>query len=147
MKSLYKFLLLRSHERRLLLKSLLLLWACWLGLKLLPFHTLRRLLEKLTSARHIFSEGESANVAKIVWALAVATRFVPATTCLTQAVVGQLLVAQQGEPAVLRIGVTKDEAGNLKAHAWVESRGRIVIGDSRDLLLYTPLPPVQWELR
>jgi hypothetical protein len=54
------------------------------------------------------------------------------------------LLVQHGEPAVLRIGVIKNEAGNLKAHAWVESRGRIMIGDSRDLFRYTPLPPVQW---
>jgi hypothetical protein len=39
----------------------------------------------------------------------------------------------------LRIGVTKGPEGELKAHAWVESNGRIIIGQQKDLRSYTVL--------
>jgi len=146
MKSLRKFLLLESPERRFLLRTWLLLGATRLGLWLLPLPTLRRLLAKLRAAEPIFPEADSANIEKIVWAIAVASRYVPATTCLTQALAGQILLAQHGEPALLQIGVAKNEAGNLEAHAWVESRGLIVIGNSRELFRYTRLPSVEGKL-
>jgi Transglutaminase-like superfamily len=78
--------------------------------------------------------------------VALASRYVPTATCLAQALAGQTLLAQQGEPAVLRIGVAKNEAGKLEAHAWVESQGRIVIGASLDLCRYTQLPSVEGKL-
>jgi hypothetical protein len=56
------------------------------------------------------------------------------------------LLAHHGDPAVIRIGVAKNKNGQLEAHAWVESRGRVVIGGSRELFRYTPFPPVQGNL-
>jgi hypothetical protein len=145
MKSLCKFLLLKPTERRFLLRTGLLLWVARLGLWLLPLPTLRCLLTKLKPSEPIDREA-SANIEKIVWAVSVASRYVPAATCLTQALAGQILLAQHGEPALLQIGVAKNEAGDLEAHAWVESRGRIVIGDSRELFRYTRLPSVEGKL-
>ena len=145
MKNLRKFLLLNPPDRRLLLTSILWLGAARLALWLLPFQTARRVLAKLGPAKAIFPKGDLANIDRIVWAVAVASRYVPAATCLPQALAGQILLAQHGEPALLRIGVVKNEAGNLQAHAWVESRGRIVIGDSRELFRYTRLPPMEGE--
>jgi hypothetical protein len=89
------------------------------------------------------SQADSAKIEKIAWAVAVASRYVPAATCLTQALAGQILLAQHGEPALLQIGVAKNEAGKLEAHAWVESRGRIIIGDSEELFRYTRLPSME----
>jgi hypothetical protein len=146
MRSLSKFLLLEPSERRLLLRTVLILWATRLGLWLLPLPTLHRLVAKLRRMEPIFSEADSANIEKIVWSVAVASRYVPAATCLTQALAGQILLAQYGEPALLQIGVAKNEVGKLEAHAWVESRGRIVIGDSEELLRYTRLPSVERKL-
>jgi Transglutaminase-like superfamily len=146
MKNLCKFLLLKPTERRLLLRTALLLWAARLGLWLLPLPTLRRLLTKLRGQEPVLAEGNSKNIEAITWAIAVAGLYVPAATCLTRALAGQILLAQYGEPAFLRIGVAKNEAGKLQAHAWVESRGRIVIGDSRDLFRYTRLLSVEGEL-
>jgi Transglutaminase-like superfamily len=146
MGNLLKLVLLCPSERRLLLRSGVLLWAARLGLWLLPFPTLLRLLTKLRLAEPILAGGNSKNIQNIGWAIAVASRYVPVATCLTQALAGQILLAQHGEPALLRIGVAKSEAGKLEAHAWVESRGRVVIGDSPELFRYTPLPSVQGEL-
>ena len=55
------------------------------------------------------------------------------------------MLAQHGEPALLQIGVAKNEAGALQAHAWLESQGRIVIGNSREVFRYTRLPSIERE--
>jgi hypothetical protein len=145
MKNLRKFLLLQRSERRLLLRTGLLLWVARLGLWLLPLPTLRRLMTKLRPSEPI-SPKDSANIEKIVWAVTLASRYVPAATCLTQALAARILLVQHGEPALLRIGLAKNDAGKLEAHAWVESRGRIVIGDSRQLFRYTRFPSVEEKL-
>jgi Transglutaminase-like superfamily len=129
-----------------LLKAALLLWSARLGLWLLPLPTLRRLLARLRPPEPPSPEGHSADVEKIVRAVVLASHYVPAATCLTQALAGQILLTQYGEPALLRIGVAKNEAGKLEAHAWVESRGRIVIGALPELIRYTPLPSAQGDL-
>lgn len=146
MKNLRKFLLLESSKRRLLLKTGLLLWTARLGLWLLPLPTLRRLLAKLRRPEPILAEGNSQKIETIAWAIAVARLYVPAATCLTQALAGQILLTQQGEPALIRIGVAKNETGKLDGHAWVESRGRVVIGALPELARYTPLPSVEGEV-
>lgn len=43
-------------------------------------------------------------------------------TCLAQSIVLAYLLARQGVPVQLRIGVRKDERG-FEAHAWVEAAG------------------------
>jgi Transglutaminase-like superfamily len=146
LKNLRKFFFLNPRDRSLLLTSVLWLWAARLGLLLLPFQTVRRLMAKLSWPKPTSSKETPPDLERITWAVAVASRYVPAATCLTQALAGQILLAQHGEPALLQIGVAKNEAGNLEAHAWVESRGRIVIGGSRELLRYTRLPSVEGKL-
>jgi hypothetical protein len=145
MKHLWKLFVLEGSERRFLLRTLLLLWAARLGLWVLPLAALRRALKKLTPSEPIGPES-SAKLEKIVWAITRASHYVPAATCLTQALAAQILLAQHGEPAVLQIGVAKSDTGKLVAHAWVESRGRIVIGDSRELVRYTRLPSLEGKL-
>jgi ABC-type molybdenum transport system ATPase subunit/photorepair protein PhrA len=51
---------------------------------------------------------------------------------------GEVLLIRAGYSAQVRIGVAKDPAGKLEAHAWVESDGRVVIGD-HDLHRFTTL--------
>jgi hypothetical protein len=49
-----------------------------------------------------------------MWAVRSTARFVPAASCLTQAITAQILLAHHGEKTCLRIGVTKDEKGEFK---------------------------------
>ena len=68
---------------------------------------------------------------RVVWAVVVASRYVPMSTCLTQALAAQVLLARRGFPAHLHIGVAKKGAeARFEAHAWVESQGKVVIGGS-----------------
>lgn len=140
MKPVRKFLGLPPARRRLVVESVVVLGMIRLGLWLLPFHMLRRCVAGLAGTRR-----ERAPVGQVVWAVGVASRYVPQATCLAQALAGQVLLARYGYPPSLRLGVTKDQGGRLQAHAWVESQGRVVIGNVRDLSRFTPLPPLEGE--
>lgn len=61
--------------------------------------------------------------------------------CLTQALVAQRLLRDEGLDTDLRFGVSTDDAG-FAAHAWLERGGRVVIGGSDSPMRYTPLSPV-----
>jgi transglutaminase superfamily protein len=135
MKKIVKGLQLSSADRGLLLGSALLLIAIRLGLWLLPFRILLRLLP--ASQRR---EEEQLSIARAAWSVRVMSRYVPAASCLTQALAMLVLLNRFGHSSELRIGVVKNDADRLKAHAWVECEGKIVIGSRMDLSRYTVLP-------
>lgn len=143
MRRLGKFLGLSTTERLHLVEAALLLAVIRPGLRLLPFQTLRRLLERVgrmsASSREVhYSSAES--VRRVV---TTASRYLPASgACLTRALAVQTMLARRGRPALLRIGVARDEQGRLQAHAWVASEGKVVIGGS-EIDGYTPLPALE----
>lgn len=139
MKRLGKFFRLKQRDRSLLVVALLVLGGIRLGLWLLPFQTLGRLLEKITPKTTKLHEA-SGNINYIVWAVAVASRYIPGARCLAQALATQLLLSWHGCQTRLCIGVAKDKEGKLTAHAWVENQGKIVMGALENLSTYTPLP-------
>lgn len=143
MKRLRKFHHLPSTDQRLLIEAALLLGAIRLGLWLLPFQVLRRILTRATRATTEL-QADQAFIGRVAWAVALASRYVPAASlCLTRALAAHALLARRGCLACLRIGVVRGEEGELQAHAWVESQGRIVIGGLKDLSRYTPLRAIE----
>ncbi len=141
MRPLRKFVSLSPAERRLLVTVVLLLTLIRLGLKLLPFRTLWRLLSKGGPIFIGCFEGYDAGPDRIAWAVTVAGRYVLGVRpCLAQALTAQLLLRWQGCPARLHFGVARDDRGQVQAHAWVEANGRVVIGGSAsELERYIPL--------
>jgi hypothetical protein len=80
-------------------------------------------------------------------AVADASRLLPGTSsCLAQALAARLLLRREGLPVEIRIGVGRTPPGGLKAHAWVESDGEIVLGDpaSQPGAPYAPFPRPIW---
>ena len=124
-----KLVRLRSDERHLLVRAVLLVWLVRLGLWLLPFQRLREVLG-MAAVPAGGGQGGVPAPERVAWAVSVASRAVPAATCLTQALALQVLLVRRGHPARLRIGVARGvRAGQeLQAHAWVESRGRAWLG-------------------
>jgi hypothetical protein len=122
-----------------LLRAILTVGVARLTLKLLPFARVRRLLTpRPGSPVHAEITRDAVR-----WAVHHAQRVVPDATCLPQAVAAEALLTRGGHPVLLRIGVTKQESGKFLAHAWAESRGRIVVGDLPDGLgEYAHLPPL-----
>jgi hypothetical protein len=145
MKRLHKFLRLSGVEQRLLLKAALMLGTIRLGLWLLSFQTLRRLLAKVSSISASRHDPEQPSKENVVWAVETAGRYLaPAATCLTLALTAQVLLLRRGYPALLHIGAVKSDGGQFLAHAWVESGGKVVIG-GYELERYTPLAALEGE--
>jgi hypothetical protein len=144
MRRLHRVLTLPRGDRSLLIRSELLVIGVRVGLSVLPFRVLRRLLERLTPEPAVRESGGGPSADRVAWAVRRTSRTVPAATCLTQALAAQVLLRRYGIPARIHIGVAKDESNRLVAHAWVESGGRVVIGGG-GLEQYTPLMVLEGE--
>lgn len=143
---LHKFLSLTISDRILLVQAGIVLLGIRLGLRLLPFQTLYRLVSKITSATTELPEVDSTSIDKVSWAVVTVSRYLPKVKCLARALTTQILLSWRGKSANLCIGVAKGESGKLEAHAWVESRGKILIGDLPDLSRYTLLPSLEAKI-
>ena len=126
-----------------ILKSATLLVLVRLGLLLFSFKSVMNLIAWIKSKRRTVTRTSSIESKRIAWAVAVTSRYIPFTKCLAQALVTQILFARYGYPSQLRIGVVKDGPERLKAHAWVESQGMIVVGNMHDLSRFKPLPTLE----
>ena len=121
-----QFIRLSSSSRWLLFYSFFLLTAIRLGLRFLPFKTLQQKVDRLSQS---MTKTPSYTLYGIVWAVEWSTRMMPGgAKCLARALTTQILMGQQRYPYDLCIGVLKSEAGDLKAHAWIESDDQIVVG-------------------
>lgn len=125
MHSLRKFLALSRADRTLLLQTFARLLLASARLRLHSAAWLRTFLEPEGSpvSRHAGPDPQ-----RIVWAVDIASRYVPGCTCLVSAIVAQRMMARLGYPAAVRLGVARDSESPLKAHAWLESDGRILLG-------------------
>ncbi|BAZ65659.1 MAG: lasso peptide biosynthesis B2 protein [Pelatocladus maniniholoensis HA4357-MV3] len=139
---LFKFLRFDAGDRHLLIMTLILLAAMRLGLWLLPFRTLLKLLARISQPVHPQTTNQ-VSIRKIVWAVNVASRYMLGVKCLARALTTQVLMNRYKHPCQLRIGVAKDNSGILEAHAWIEHQGKIVIGNLSDLSRFIPLPTLE----
>lgn len=105
-------------------------------MRLLPFPRLRQLVDWLGRARPgAADEGVARAVRRAVDR---AARSMPGSACLDQALTAELLLRRAGQPVRVSIGVAPD-GRPLDAHAWVESGGFLVTGDTEDLHTYRTL--------
>jgi hypothetical protein len=139
---LFKFLSFNPGDRHLLIMALILLVAMRLGLWLLPFRTLLKLLIKITQPVRPETTNQ-VSIRQIVWAVDVASRYMPGVKCLARALTAQVLMHRHSHPCQLRIGVAKGKTGILEAHAWIEHQGQIVIGNLTDISRFMPLPTLE----
>ena len=128
-------------ERWILLLAFLLLGATKAALALFPFRTVLRLVDR--AGRPSRRVRGSDHLDRWTWALTVAgNRLLPGHPCLPQALVAHVVFRRAARPAELRIGARPDPSTGIAAHAWVESEGRVVIGDVGDQDAYVPFPPI-----
>lgn len=113
----------------LLLTRLLLVWF--------SVPRIQKILFILTAPFSFF--GASLSPSQIGKLIASAGRRVPVKqVCLIQALAAEAVCKRLGKPCRLHIGVLKEEAHSLQAHAWLESEGKIVTGE-KEASDYTPL--------
>lgn len=146
MKSLIRLLKLPHGDRVLLLQTAVLLNAVRLGLWLLPFQKLCRLLNRcfpLKSNQTV----EPHQIDKVIWAVEAVSWHLPGrrVLCLARALATQALLHQLGCDCELRIGVAKSPTGKLEAHAWVEHDGKLIIGGVPGLNRFMPLPSLEMK--
>jgi len=108
----------------------LLFVALRVGLSALPFGIFRRVLTRLARPQSTPSVAGRVAPERIAWAVTTASRYAFKPTCLVRAITAQLLLRRAGHPAELYIGVSKEENGRFRAHAWVEGSGSVIIGGS-----------------
>jgi cytochrome b561 len=111
-----------------LARCLLVVAAVRLGLTLLSYNHVRRMVTRLDAQQ----PAGIADLRRVAWGVAAAARLVPYASCLTQALSGQYLLARQGNASKIRIGIERDTGTQLKAHAWLMSGDQIVLGGSID---------------
>lgn len=145
MRPLNSFIRLSATDKSLVITAAVVLGIIRLSLWLIPFHVLRRTLIKLNRAPRKGSDPDDA-LRRIAWAVSVVGSRFPGS-CLVQALAAQLMLGRRGVLATLRIGVALDEEGAFRAHAWLESSGKIIIGGSQSRTRFSPLPPLKEELR
>lgn len=131
-----RFRSLPAADRTLFVIALLAIASVRVGLWLTSFRRVRRSLTRI--ARPTGSPDPTpGEVDRIGWAVRSAARFVPGATCLPQALAAEAILRRRGHPADMRLGVKRGDDG-VEAHAWVESYGRVIVGDG-DLDRFEPL--------
>ena len=130
MKRIRQFLALPHDERMLVLNAAFVLGAVRVALWVLPFSSVLRI-----AAVRPRTAGHAArfSVPRTAWAVQVSSRWIPHATCLAQAMTLALILRRAGQSARLNIGVANDPASGFRAHAWLESGGRVVLGDNGNL--------------
>jgi hypothetical protein len=124
------------RQRRLTLSALGLVALARLGCWIVPFRRLQTASQHLGRARERVTE---TSPEEIVQAVRLASRYVPRATCLVQALATQVLLGRYGHIGEIHIGVALDPARQFRAHAWVESQGKVLIGGSEELTSYAPM--------
>ncbi len=91
-----------------------------------------------------------AQLGRVGWAVHAAARRIPGASCLTQACALYYLMTRAGYEPHIRIGVARNAGGGFESHAWLEYRGRVMLGDIGDLDRFAPIltiPALGAELR
>jgi len=122
-----RFLALSISEKSLLFLAVTLRIVLSLGLWFLSFETVKGILLRITEETKIHRTRPSLSVDRIGWIVGVSDRFFPGSGgCLTRAMTAKLLLALEGHPSQLQIGVARDENGRLEGHAWLNCDGNIL---------------------
>lgn len=145
MKKLLNFLRRSRGEQLLLIQATVLLGAVVLGLTLLPYKTVLAKVNSITPRKNPRGQGNYTPQNRINWSVAKAGRYIPKAKCLAMAMAVKVLYAREGYPAQLLIGVNKIGKNQIKAHAWLESRGEIVFGNLPDLSRFGVLHALENE--
>lgn len=118
----------RLKSTALALWALSLIAAIRLGLALMPYRVLARLLPP---AGHRKPDGWVKT--RTARAMRRASRWLPSATCLPQALAGSVMLALQGYDCQVRIGVAPSQPRSFRAHAWLLCGDDVIVGDGEDL--------------
>jgi hypothetical protein len=135
-------------ERRAVTRAGMLIAAIQTALAVLSFRQVMRLVSRVAIPRAAPAQGsrETSQFDRdlAVWAVeAAGRRLLSKNPCLPKALAVLVLFRRGGEEAELHLGVARsveDSENGVRAHAWVESKGEIVIGGDVPIEEYVRLP-------
>jgi hypothetical protein len=135
---------LPNGDRRLLITAIAFTALVRISLCLVPFRRVKVWAESPSGPLLRLLVGKawgSVTAEKIGWAVRISSRYIPAATCLTQALTAQILLNGAGIENAVHIGVTLRETtgkrqGEFGAHAWVEHMGAILVGGAEQSSRY-----------
>jgi hypothetical protein len=131
-----KFLRLSFSDQRLLMRAAVAVVSAKLAIRTVHLPAARAAVMRVERLGWTVIP---ARADRIVWAVETAGRAIPGMkNCLVQAVAAEAMLLRAGHPCELRIGAAKNGPRELIAHAWLESEGRVLIGDF-ELGRYAPL--------
>ena len=140
MRRLIRFLRRPFSDQRLLTRAAWSVVVARLATRILPFPAARSAVHRLQPPARFVA---SVPVERVIWAVDAASRTIPGMkNCLVQAMAAEAMLSRAGHPCELHIGAAKNEAREFIAHAWLESGGRVLIGEF-EIGRYTPMmaPP------
>ena len=126
---------LAADRRRLVVEAAALTGLVWLGLRIVSFATLRRMLDAY--GRRVLRDSQTASMA-IGWAVSAVGQRFPGRTCLVEALTADVMLRRRQHNSVLHLGVrkTEDRFRPLDGHAWIESDGLVIVGAVANLAEY-----------
>lgn len=129
MARLARFLGKSRADRRLLARAAALQTLAAIAVRLLPFARAQRLLAAAAAIGPRPAASASVD-ARVVQAVHAVSTHLPGSTCVTDALVAQSLLARCGCETTVCFGIARQRAGDrpIDAHAWLEHGGIIVIG-------------------
>ncbi|MEO1671802.1 MAG: lasso peptide biosynthesis B2 protein [Cyanobacteria bacterium J06631_2] len=140
LKQIQRFMGFSLLDKAIVTKATVLLIFIRLGLKFVSLKTLRQQLAKVS----LFSAPDKPlSVYKIIWSITTASSYMPQVKCLARGLAAQTLLQQQGYTPILRIGVTKGANQMFAAHAWVECKGKVVMGGIGNSIRKYRVMPIQ----
>ena len=129
MRRLRSLLALPRGDRFLLLKAATALVLVRASLTCVRFVSLQRRMARLPRGEGGGAPRDRRLPRRVAWAVAlVSGHGIGTPTCLVQALTVQTLLARHGYPSRLWLGVARNPAGGLDAHAWVEADDELIIG-------------------
>lgn len=129
MSLLRKFLRQSRADRRRLAAAAILHAVVATAVRALPFARVRRLLDRLATFAG-GTDGAGDVEARVIHAVRSVSAVLPGATCLTEALVAEVLLRRAGCETRLCFGVSGAEPTDrpFDAHAWLERRGVTIIG-------------------
>lgn len=116
---------LEPRDRARALRALAWVFAAEMAVRVLPFSSLGRWMERVPPSR---STAASLTPAECAAAIGRAARACPGARCLARAVAASCLLRRAGRIATLSLGVGFDADRRFEAHAWLECDGVVVTG-------------------
>lgn len=128
------------REKDLLLRAAFLVLLIRVGLHVVSFKRLQRMLDDSADPAEYPRTRDESYIDDVVWAVrALARRTLGDKPCLVQALAARWMLGRAGFDTRLRIGVVKGPDKELLAHAWLDYEGDTVIGGRSSISRFKPL--------